>query len=68
MSYFLITLGAAMIIIGLLFPFLTKLGLGTLPGDFHYQKGSFNFYFPLATSLIVSALVSLLIWLINKFY
>ncbi len=40
--------------------------LGRLPGDVHYTKGHFSFYFPLATCLLVSALLTLLFWLFRK--
>ena len=39
---------------------------GRLPGDLHYSKGDFHFYFPLATCLILSALLTLVLWLFKK--
>ncbi len=40
--------------------------LGRLPGDIHYTKGDASFYFPLATCLLLSVLLSLLLWLLRK--
>ncbi len=40
--------------------------LGRLPGDIHIQRGNFTFYFPLATSILVSVLLTLLFWLIGR--
>ncbi|MBM3641912.1 MAG: DUF2905 domain-containing protein, partial [Alphaproteobacteria bacterium] len=41
-------------------------GLGRLPGDIVVERGNFRFYFPLATSLILSVVISLLLWLFNQ--
>jgi len=40
--------------------------LGRLPGDVYVQRGSWTFYFPLATSIIVSLVLTLLFWLIRR--
>jgi membrane protein implicated in regulation of membrane protease activity len=40
--------------------------LGRLPGDIHYSKGNFSFYFPIVTCLIISAILTLLMWLFRK--
>jgi hypothetical protein len=40
--------------------------LGQLPGDVNYQKGSFSFHFPLVTCLIVSAVLTLLLWFFRR--
>jgi hypothetical protein len=45
---------------------LGKGWLGRLPGDIHYSKGNFTFYAPLATSLILSAILTLLLWIFRK--
>lgn len=39
---------------------------GRLPGDIYVQRGNWSFYFPLATSLLVSVVLSLLVWLITR--
>ncbi len=40
--------------------------LGRLPGDIHFTKGNFSFYFPLATCVLLSLLVTLILWLLRK--
>ena len=40
--------------------------LGRLPGDISFKRGSFSFYFPLATCLLLSAILSFIIWLFSK--
>lgn len=51
-----------------LFTFLSvRFGLGRLPGDIVIDRGSFYFYLPITTAIIVSLLLSLLFWLFNRF-
>ncbi len=66
MSRFLIILGLVLVAAGLAWPLVTKLGLGRLPGDIHIARGGFSFYFPLTTGLVISAVVSLILWLLRK--
>ena len=40
--------------------------IGRLPGDIHIQRGNFTFYFPLATSILVSIVLTLIFWLIGR--
>jgi hypothetical protein len=62
----LIALGLVLIAAGVLWPFLGKLGLGRLPGDIVIERPNVSFYFPLATSLLISLLLSVIVWLINR--
>jgi hypothetical protein len=62
----LIGLGLAFLIGGILWPLLSRIGLGRLPGDILYQRGNATFYFPLATSILISIVLSLLLWLFNR--
>jgi hypothetical protein len=62
----LIILGVVLIVLGIAWPWLAKLGLGRLPGDLHIEREGFSFYFPLTTSLIVSIVLSLLLWLLRR--
>ncbi len=63
----LIILGLIVTAIGLVLSFLGKLPwLGRLPGDIFIKRENFAFYFPLATCLIISALISFILWLIRK--
>ena len=66
MARFLITLGVILVVAGLAWPLLTKLGLGRLPGDIHIERDGFSFYFPTTTGLIISAVISLILWLMRK--
>ena len=66
MNRWLIAVGLLLILIGLLWPWLSKLPLGRLPGDIAVQRDGFSFYFPLMTSLVISVLLSILIWLFNR--
>ena len=66
MSRFLILLGLVIVVLGLLWPLLSKLGLGRLPGDIVIERENFTLYFPIVTSLIVSVLLSLVLWFFNR--
>ena len=66
MPRFLITLGLALVALGLAWPFLRRLGLGRLPGDIAIKTGHGSFYFPVVTCLIVSAVLSLIFWLSGR--
>jgi len=65
-SRILIVAGVILLIAGLAWPLLTRLGLGRLPGDIMVERGNFRFYFPLATSLVVSVILTLLFWLFRR--
>lgn len=66
MARFLIVLGLVILAAGLLWPFLSKLGLGRLPGDIVVERENATFYFPLMTSLLLSLLLSLALWLFTR--
>ena len=66
MSRWLVTIGLALVAVGLLWPWLGKLGLGRLPGDIAIERGELRFYFPIVTCLVVSVVVSLILWLLNR--
>ena len=66
MRRWLITLGIVLLVAGLLWPFLQKIGLGRLPGDIVIERGNVRFYLPLGTSILVSLVLSLLFWLLNR--
>ncbi len=66
MARFLVILGLAMVVVGLAWPLLSRLGLGRLPGDIVVERGNFRFYFPLATSIVVSIVLSLIISLFHR--
>lgn len=66
MQKLLILLGLAMLIIGLLWPWIGKIGLGRLPGDIVIEQNGFRLYLPLATSLLISAVLTLILWIVNR--
>ena len=66
MSRVLIVVGIILIIIGIAWPLLQKLGLGRLPGDISIERDGFRFYFPITTSIIISLLLTLIFWLFRK--
>lgn len=66
MGRFLIILGAVLILVGLLWPWLQKVGLGRLPGDIVIERENFRLYLPLMTSLIVSVVLSLILWWLRR--
>ena len=66
MTRFLVVLGLAIMVAGLLWPYLGQLGLGRLPGDIVIERENVTFYFPLMTCLLVSVLLSLVFWVMNR--
>ncbi len=64
----LITLGLALVVVGLLVTFAGRLPirLGRLPGDIHIHGKNSSFYFPLTTCILLSALLSIVMWLFRK--
>ena len=66
MSRTLIVLGLLIILLGVLWPWLQKIGLGRLPGDIAIERENFRFYFPLTTSIVISLLITLLFWLFRR--
>ncbi len=66
MSRALIIFGVVLIAIGVLWPVISKLGLGRLPGDMVIERENFRLYVPIMTSLIISVVLSLLLWLFNR--
>lgn len=68
MPRLLITLGIVLVVLGLLWPWLSRLGLGRLPGDIFMERDNSRFYFPLMTSLIVSLVLSLLVTIVLWFF
>ena len=66
MARWLIILGVVLVVLGLLWPWLTKLGLGRLPGDIVIERENFRGYIPITTSLLISIVLSLVLWLLNR--
>jgi len=66
MQRILIAIGAVLLLVGLLWPWLSKLGLGRLPGDIRIETENGAFYFPITTCVIISIVVSLVTWFIRR--
>jgi len=62
----LIALGVLLLLAGLAWPWLARLGLGRLPGDINVERDGWSFHFPLVTCLVISVVLSLLVWLLRK--
>ena len=62
----LIVLGSLILAAGLLWPYLSQLGLGRLPGDIVIERGNTTLYFPLMTCLLISVVFSLVLWVANR--
>jgi hypothetical protein len=54
------------LVAGLLWPFLSRIGLGRLPGDIVIERENMTFYFPLMTCLLLSVVFSLVFWIVNR--
>lgn len=66
MSRALVILGVVIIALGLLWPWLDRLPVGHLPGDIVIRRQGFAIYFPMTTMILVSAVVSLVLWLLGR--
>jgi hypothetical protein len=62
----LVIAGVVLLVAGLAWPWLSRLPIGRLPGDILIDRPGFRFYFPLMSSLVVSALVGLVMWLLRR--
>ena len=67
MQKLLVTLGVILVAAGLLWPYLSRLGLGRLPGDIAIQGERGGFYFPIVTCILISLVVSAIFWLMGRF-
>ena len=66
MQKILIIVGFILIVLGVAWPLIKKIGFGHFPGDIIIRKENFSFYFPIVTCIVVSIVISLVIWLINR--
>lgn len=66
MQRVLIVLGLILLVAGLAWPWLSRLPLGRLPGDFSVERENFSFYFPVVTSIVLSIVITLILWLFRK--
>ena len=61
MQKLLIILGIVILVIGLLYPYIKKLGLGQLPGDLMFKSGNSTFFFPIVTCIIISVVLTIIL-------
>jgi hypothetical protein len=66
MQRLLIGLGLIILVVGITWPILSRIGLGRLPGDIMIQRDGATFYFPVVTCIIISIVASALLWLLNR--
>jgi hypothetical protein len=66
MQRFLVVLGLTLFLVGIAWPLVTRIGLGRLPGDVVIELGSLKLYFPIATSVLLSVVLSALLWLLAR--
>ena len=66
MQKILIVLGLVLLAAGLLWPWLRRLPFGRLPGDIHVVREGFSFNFPIVTCLIISIVVSIVLWFFRR--
>jgi hypothetical protein len=66
MARILLILGIVLVLAGLFWPWLSKIGLGRLPGDFVIERGNVRIYLPVATSVAISVVLGPLLWLIGR--
>jgi hypothetical protein len=66
MSRTLIVIGLLIVALGMLWPWLQKIGLGQLPGDFAIRRDGFTFYAPIATCILISIAVSVVLWFLKR--
>ena len=65
MARFLIVLGLVILVVGLLWPYLSRIGLGRPPGDIVIERDNVTFYFPIVTCLLLSVVLTLAMWLVS---
>jgi DUF2905 family protein len=66
MSRTLVILGLLIAVVGFLWPWISRLGLGRLPGDIFIQREGFTFYAPITSGILVSGALSLILWLFSR--
>lgn len=66
MAKWLITIGVILVVLGIAWPLVQKLGLGSLPGDIRIERKGFSFYFPITTSILISLAITLILWIFRR--
>ena len=66
MQRFHIIFGILLVVLGVLWPWITTLGLGRLPGDIVVEREHLRFYFPITTCIIISLIITAILWLFRR--
>ncbi|MES2534308.1 MAG: DUF2905 domain-containing protein [Pseudomonadota bacterium] len=66
MQRFIIIAGLTFLVIGLAWPWLSKFPFGRLPGDIRIVREGYSFYFPITTSVLVSLVITLILWIFRR--
>lgn len=66
MQRVLVILGLILLVTGLLWPWIAKLGLGRLPGDIVIEREHTRIYIPITTSILISLVISAILWIFRK--
>ena len=66
MQRVLIVLGVVILLVGLAWPWIARLGFGRLPGDINIERDGWSFHFPIVTSIVASIVLSILFWIFRK--
>jgi len=62
----LIVLGLLILVVGVAWPWIARLGLGRLPGDINVERDGWSFHFPIVTSVVISLVLTFLLWIFRK--
>lgn len=66
MQRFLIITGVVLLAAGLFWPWVSRLPFGRLPGDISIVREGFTFHFPLMTSIVISVVITILLWIFRR--
>jgi hypothetical protein len=66
MQRLLIVVGLLILVVGIAWPWIARLGLGRLPGDINVERDGWSFHFPIVTSIVISVVLTFLLWLFRK--
>ncbi len=66
MQRVLIVVGLLILVAGIAWPWIARIGLGRLPGDINVERDGWSFHFPIVTSIVISVVLTLLLWLFRK--
>ena len=66
MQRVLIVVGLLILAVGIAWPWIARLGLGRLPGDINVARDGWSFHFPIVTSIVISVVLTFLLWLFRK--